>query len=469
MKIKILIISFLLLASIARSQGHKIEVSISNHNDTSLILGYHFNKQMLVEDTAYINSKGTYIFENNTPLKQGMYVIYINSEKLFDVLIGVDQKLTINIDANELIPSLKIDGSKESSAFLDYQKFIQDKQAEAKGLQSKLKGETLPESEKELLKKQLQGMGKDVQNKAEQLIQAHPKSFLSVFLKGLQEIQVPEMKAPHTSANKDSIIQQKRFRYYKTHYFDNIDFKDERLLRTPYFANKIERYLTQTLVIPDSIINGIDQMINMADGNKEVQDYLIKFLFNWANESKVMGMDGVMVHVGEKYYLSGRADWASEEFITKLRERVDKLKPNLIGKTAPDFKMESITGEVFRLSEIDATFTILIFWEPECGHCEKEVPKLYNEVWHKYADKGVKIVAIYTQHKREPWQQFIEENTLDEWINLYDPYNQSGFRNNYDIYSTPVIYILDKNKQIKAKRIAAEQIPGFLDHYLKLL
>jgi len=466
-KLYFLLLTFIIPISVS-GQSADINVSIENHNDSSLILGYHFNKQMLVQDTAFINSEGSFSFHTDEPLKQGIYVIYLNSEKLFDVLIGKNQNLNISVDANNLLPSLSIEGANESSKFLEYQKFIQTKQVEAKELQEKLKIET-EDKEKDRLRKQLQDMGKDVQEKADLLIQSNPNTFLAAFLKGLQEIDVPEMKATGNSANPDSVIQQKRFNYYKAHYFDNINFKDERFLRTPYFASKIERYLTKTLILPDSINKGIDQLIEMANGNNEVQDYLIKFLFNWANESKVMGMDAVMVHVGEKYYLSGRAEWANEEFITKLQERVDKLKPNLIGSIAPDFKMESITGEVFRLSEIDALFTILIFWEPECGHCEKEVPKLNKEVWQKYANKDIKIVAIYTQHKKEPWQKFIETNALEEWIHLYDPYNQSGFRNNYDIYSTPVIYILDKNKIIKAKRLAAEQVPGFLDHYLKLL
>ncbi|MCU4175528.1 redoxin domain-containing protein [Carboxylicivirga sp. N1Y90] len=470
MNIKYIPLLFILLIATfsSNAQGHNINVSVSNSNDTSIILGYHFNKQMLVQDTAYINPEGGFTFEGNAPLKQGIYVIYLNSEKLFDVLIGKEQKLNINIDANNLPHSIIINGSNESSNFLEYQKFIQTKQREAKSIQDVLKAEE-ETSNKEKLQQQLRDMGDEVQQKALQLIQANPNTFLASFLQGLQEVEVPEMNAPEGTANPDSIIQQKRFDYYKAHYFDNIDFQDERFLRTPYFANKIERYLSQALVVPDTINKGIDQMIEKAEGCDEVQDYLIKFLFNWANESKVMGMDRVMVHVGEKYYLSGKADWANEEFIAKLQERVDKLKPNLIGNIAPDFKMESITGEVFRLSEIDALFTILIFWEPECGHCEKEVPRLNKEVWQKYADKGVKIIAIYTQHEKEPWQKFIEDNALEEWIHLYDPYNKSGFRSNYDIYSTPVIYILDKNKQIKAKRLAAEQIPGFLDHYLKLL
>ena len=112
--------------------------------------------------------------------------------------------------------------------------------------------------------------------------------------------------------------------------------------------------------------------------------------------------------------------------------------------------------------------TLLIFWDPDCGHCKKELPKIKEEVYDLYAEHGVKVVTVYTQVEEEKWKKFLEEKDLTEWINLYDPYNQSNFRNNYDIYSTPVLYVLDKDKKILAKRIGVEQLPDFLDHYFEL-
>jgi len=449
------------------AQSCKIDVIIADYNEESIILGYYFNKQMFVEDTIPL-SNGKYSIENQEPLKQGIYIIYLNSEKFFDILIGEDQTFSISTSANNLLEKLEIKGAKESIAFMDYQKFLRSKQSEAKVIQDELKS-TEGEEIKKKLANQLQGFGDEVKQRAKSTIDANPNTFLALFLKGLQEIEVPEMSAPADSANPEKTVQQLRFNYFKAHYFDNIDFQDERLLRTPYFSDKIERYLSQVLVIPDSILIGCHKIIAKSEGNKEMEKYLIQFLFNWANESKTMGMDAVMVDLADAYYLSGKADWVDQEFLAKLKERVDKIKPTLLNKVASDFKMQSFTGEFYKLSEIRAPFTILVFWEPECGHCKKEIPKLNEEVWQKYSNQGIKIVAVYTQHNKEEWEDFITEHALEEWIHVYDPYNQSGYRNNYDIYSTPVIYILDKDKKILAKRLGVEQIPGFLDHHLKNL
>jgi hypothetical protein len=76
-------------------------------------------------------------------------------------------------------------------------------------------------------------------------------------------------------------------------------------------------------------------------------------------------------------------------------------------------------------------------------------------------------LGIYTQFKKEEWLKFIEEQELDNWINGWDPYNQSNYRHYYDIKSTPSIYLLDKNKNIIGKRIDVETVEKILEDEFK--
>ncbi len=450
------------------AQSYNIDVSIGGCSDSTLILGYYFNNKMLVKDTTYINNDGTYTFSGEDKLDEGIYIVYLQNQSYFDVLIGQDQIFSINTKKNDLLNQMTIKGAQESSDFLAYQQFLVSKQKEAVQLQEQIKA-AADAKKKEELQEEIKALSFEVKNKYKDIVKVHPNSFVSIFLNATQDIEVPQMKAPENSSNPDSVVQRLRYNYYKAHYFDNLKMDDPRLLRTPIFTSKLDNYFQKVLIqIPDTIIKEAHRVIAMANANYEMEKYLIQHLFNMANESKIMGMDAVMVDLGEVYYLSGRADWVDDEFLSKLRERVDKIKPNIIGHAAADFKMQSYTEEYFKLSEIRANITILVFWEPECGHCEKEIPKLNEDVWRKYKDQDIKIVAVYTQIDQDSWIEFIHNHELDEWIHLYDPYNQSNFRNNYDIYSTPVIYILDKDKNILAKRIGAEQIPGFLDHHFKI-
>ena len=54
------------------------------------------------------------------------------------------------------------------------------------------------------------------------------------------------------------------------------------------------------------------------------------------------------------------------------------------------------------------------------------------------------------------------------WINVNGPRTLTGeLHGQYDIISTPVIYILNEQKEIIAKRLAVEQIEKFLENYYR--
>ncbi|WP_066631965.1 TlpA family protein disulfide reductase [Labilibacter marinus] len=462
-----LLLSFITFNGYSQNKGYAIDVTVNGWQDTTLILGHYFNKKMLVNDTIYLNGDGQGKFEGDNKLAGGVYIIYMPDQKYFDVIIDDEQHFSLSVDKSDPVQTLQVNGNKQEKAFNNYQKFIFERQSKATAINNNIKDKSKTEPDSvDIWKKQLSELSTEVNSYWDNILKEHEGTFLSSFVNAMREVTVPNFYEINES---DSLKQIRKYQYYKLHYFDNIDMKDDRLLRTPFFTSKLENFFSKLVVqMPDSVVKESIRVIDMAEGNKEMEKYLIQYTFNKANESKLMGMDAAMVALGEKYYLSGYADWVDEEFITKLEDRITKLKPNLIGNTAPDLLMMSPNSQHFKLSEVYAPVTVLVFWEPDCGHCKKEIPKLKEVVWDKYQDQGVKIFAVFTQHETEKWTEFITDNQLEEWMNVYDPYNQTNFRNLYDIYSTPVIYVLDENKKIIGKRIGAEQVPGFIDHHLKL-
>ncbi len=172
-------------------------------------------------------------------------------------------------------------------------------------------------------------------------------------------------------------------------------------------------------------------------------------------------MDAVFVYMTDNYYKKGDAYWVDSLQLQKIIKRSDQLKPTLIGKVAPDLKMKDAYLKDISLHGVKAKYTLLFIWDPECGHCKKEAPKLL-ELYNKIKTKGVEVYAVCTGVDHEKWQKFVDENNL-KWINVWDPYNTTNFRHIYDVYSTPILYILDENKKIVAKRIGVEQIEEIIE------
>jgi peroxiredoxin len=207
------------------------------------------------------------------------------------------------------------------------------------------------------------------------------------------------------------------------------------------------------LPIPDSVIKEGDALLAKARGTKEVFKYTLWWLTHNAESSKIMGMDVVFVHLVENYYMKGDATWLSREELNKYFERASKIAPNLIGNVAPEIVMEDLNKVKYSLSGVKAKYTLLIFWDPTCGHCTKEIPAVDSVLKSALKNKDIKVFAVKTEGPENKWTEFIEKNSLKKWLHVYDPERKSNYRSTYDVYSTPVIYVLDEKKIIKAKRI----------------
>jgi thiol-disulfide isomerase/thioredoxin len=210
-------------------------------------------------------------------------------------------------------------------------------------------------------------------------------------------------------------------------------------------------------------------------------------LFNHFAESKFMGMDVVYFHIAEFYYLPD-ATWSSPEFLTKLEENLEENKPTLIGQTAPNLIMRQIPpehfamamqdtaikrdphiGQDFFINSIDADYTILYFWEADCGHCQKATPVL-QEVYSRLKEKNVEVISVHVINSiegKEKWVDFINEHEMYDWINCWSPYSNE-FRKIYNLQSYPQLFIMDRNKKIVAKRITPEQAEKIINNLIEI-
>jgi peroxiredoxin len=180
--------------------------------------------------------------------------------------------------------------------------------------------------------------------------------------------------------------------------------------------------------------------------------------------SKIMGMDAIFVHMVKKYYATHQAYWTDSTQLAKMEERVYILEPLLIGKKAPQITMIDSTGKTISLYDVKANYTIAVFWDEDCSHCQKEIPRLQELYVNKLKGMGVQVYAIAAENKVKTWKKFVEDHHLN-WINVHQPddYKRAVTKKIFDIYSTPFIYVLDENKVIKAKHIDAEQVEGFIE------
>ena len=463
---KLLTLTACLLSFFATfSQEYKVILQTPNFKSGLAYLIYYFGNNKNIEDSALVNYKGVAMFTKHQKLPPGIYaIVFPGKTKLLDFFVDKEQLLTIRADTSDLINKTYISG-KENPLFQQYQKYISVK---GKMLQkehddynrSVTKADSIKhETNYNLLNKQLTVYRGNI-------ITTFPQSMLASLFKSMKEPAVP-IARPKT--REDSVA---NYNYYKKHYWDGISFTDDRIIRTPFFLPKVEKYFRDILVpSSDSIIREADYLLLLSRTNTE----MYKFLLNWLTDEyiypKYMGQDAVFVHLFERYHSKGISNWLNEKQMTAISNRAYMLMANLIGEKAADLEMVDSSGKPSFLYDVKADFTIVCFWDPTCSHCKEEVPKLDSVYKLKWKQHGVKIYGVLTEDEKPKWSQFIQEKHLDNWIHVYQTDStkkaevaaqRPGFRQLYDITQTPILYLLDSEKRIIAKKLTWQQMDDVL-------
>ena len=448
------------------SVGYNISVNISGLQDSSIFLAYHLGEKQYIKDTINLDKAGHGSIQGKEVLPDGIYMIVLPGKKYFEILISKDQHFSISCDYSDYFNTLKFSGSDENSAFIEYQKEWLAMQRQAAELAKRAQNNKQNSDSLETVTSAQKDQGDIMKSYLKNVVISNKDNLLATLVKALLPIEVPEFSITPDGPNPDSVRWVLNYNYNKDHFFDNIDLTDERLLRTPILYARLNAFFTNVVIqSPDSINKEIDKIVQKSIGNNKVFQFISVYLFNHFRESEIMGHDAVIVKLADDIYLSGKADWVSEEFKDDLRKQIELIRPNLIGKKGENLVMSSYKGIFVSLYDIEKEFTILYFWEPDCGHCKESTPKL-KDYYETVKDKNIEIFAVCTTSDKSKWTKYIEDNKIS-WINGWDPERSSHFDYYYNVQSTPMVYILDRNKKIIAKKLAVEEIGAFINNYRK--
>lgn len=450
--------------------AYEIKANIKPFNKGHLYLAYHFgNKQYLI-DSAKIEPSGDAVFTGTKKLQGGVYlIVFPEKNGWVECLIDKDLKLSLKADTSNLMQSMQFENSVDNTVFSQYQLKSFEIGTNINELRNKLTGKA-GEPAFDSINNTIKQLGQTMQDYRLDIQQKYPNGLLTSIFNMLQEPEIPSADK-HPKGKYDSVF---AYNYYKDHFWDGIRFTDERLIRTPVLQGKFDKYYDQVLPqVPDSLIVYADRMLQASKPNEEMFKFMLSSLTDKYVNPKYMGQDAVFVHLFEKYFLAGDADgWMNEQYKKFVYDRGYSMMSNRIGLKAAELQMMDTLGKPFLLSAVQAPFTVICFWDPTCGHCKEEVPKMDSIFQAKWRKNGVKLIGVMVDGGKQNWLKFIKENKLSGWTHIYQTdemkdkiykAGKPGFRQLYDVYQTPMAYLLDNNKNIIAKKLNYLQMDEFME------
>ncbi|WP_439504958.1 redoxin domain-containing protein [Sediminibacterium sp.] len=450
------------------TSGREIAITLTPLKNCTVYLGSYFGKGMTLVDSARLDQNSKGVFKGPKKLTTGIYFVVSPSYTIqFELLMDEKQQFSILADTSAK-ESVIINGSPDNDLFKDYASF------------SNVKGRTLQELKKALqaanggeanqIKLSITATEKEIKQYQSNIHKKYPQSLLSALFHIMQRPELPPV--PVVNGKPDSVYP---YQYVKQHFWDNVLFNEDRLLRTPFFEPKLDEYFKYYVSAdPDSIIVEVKQMLLMAKTGKEIYPYLLTKFTNKYIQPEFMGQDKVFVYLFENFYAKGDTVLLNPASRKSITERAYSLMANQIGQQAPVLNLTDTSGKKIGLYSIKAPFTIVTFWDPNCGHCKDEIPR-YDSIYKaKWKMNGVAIysVNIY-ENENTAWKKFITDKQLSsDWYQVYQTKEDKmaeekaglpNYRQLYDIFKTPTVYLLDDKKRILAKQLSLEQFDALMD------
>ena len=449
--------------------GHNIEITLKPYKNTKVYLGTNYGQNRVLADSAILNDASVGYFKGKEKLTPGIY--FIVSPKysiLFEFLVDEGQQFKIIADTLSLV-DYKIIGSKDNDIFSSYSKSMNQLGAQRNQLeQAYNSAATASDSLKYL--EALKKMDTSFKQERQKIITTAPNSMMRFFLDVLQRPELPAI--PIINGMADSTYP---FYYVKNHYWDNVVFNDNRLLRTPFFEAKLDEYFKNYVSRePDSIIEEVQYMLTVAKTGKEIYPFLLFKFTNKYISPEFMGQDKVFLHLFQNFFSKGDTVLLNNDSKKAITERAYSIMANLIGNPAPPLNLNTMDNKLFSLYNSPATYTFIAFWDPTCGHCKEEMPRVDSFYTKNWKQLGVQVIGVNTNVKElASWKQFITEEHFDAgWMHVYQ--TEAAFnaeitagkattiRQLYDVFKTPTFYLLDKDKKIIAKNLTVDQFHDFL-------
>lgn len=448
---------------------YDINITIKPYQNKCIYLGYYYGNKRGILDSLCLDDNGKGYFKGEKSLPSGVYFIVTPQKTvLFEFLIDKDQYFDIQADTAGVNKNIQFTNSPDNQLFQQYSNTIyilvqKIKEGEKNLITAK------NNSEKTILQKQIDAYNQQIENYRANIIKKYPVSLLSLIFRTMREPSKPILNK--TSTKLDS------FYYYKKHYWDDIQFYDGRLVHTPIFESKLDRYFGQ-LVSPaaDSINREMDWMLLYAQNDSTMYRFLVsKFIDEYINP-KIMGQDAVFVHLFEKQIATGKVNWLNEEQKKYIFNRAYSVMTNLIGQQGADIHLADTTDRIVSLYNVKGPYTLVCFWDPNCGHCQHLMPKLDSIYEAKWKNRGLKIFAVMIESNKETWIKYIQDNHLQDWINVYytdalrnkeSISKKPSYRQLYDAFFTPTLILLDENKRIIAKNLTYLQLDDFMNFRMR--
>lgn len=211
----------------------------------------------------------------------------------------------------------------------------------------------------------------------------------------------------------------------------------------------------------------------MKDGYSRINadmDFRIKYLINkYKDQPAVLYALNNLSWKRDPELLMSTLDNLTKKYpwLTQAKRKKQEILDNMAqtakianGKKAPDFAFPDVNGKKWSPKDFKGKYLIIDFWASWCGPCRAEIPHL-KEVYKKYKNKGLEILAVSVDAKEADWKKAMAEEKM-AWPQI-NAKESKPVMASYLFSGIPYLVVVDKEGNIIEKNLRGESLDKKLE------
>lgn len=429
------------------AQNYRLEIEVDHLEPSEVYLANFYGDRNSVIDTAYSDTTGRIAFIMPASYPSGMYRIFLTKEVFFDIIFNKED-IVIETDYNDLYESLVVMESEENQLYYEFLRTKHEFRRKFELLAPLNDYYPRTDSFFQTARTQYIEVQAGILVYMNDLLEKHPDRWVTRIIRQ----QKPLFFDP-------SMDEYARRDYLIEHFFDNYDFNDIELVRTNVYTSAAIEYMSMYSnpnytqeQLENAFIKAVDKIMYETLDNSFVYEFIVEYLVGGFERYH---FEKVLDYIAENYTPE---QCENEDRKSDLQTRLTKYAELSIGKKAPNIESTDQLGNAVDLSRIKSDYTLVIFWASWCPHCNTMLPDIHAIYQSSINPKTMQVLSYSIDTEKEAWTKALGTDNFT-WINASDLQGwDSQAAIDYNVYATPTMFLLDKQKNIVAKPITLDEL-----------
>lgn len=443
--------------SSAQFADYEVKLWIYDFEDSLVFIkGAYGQNAALLLDTLKMQKDGSFVMKGN--YHSGIVIVSSLQEDLFSFLLDKGKKFTIDIFPDGFY---EVKGSIENDRYLEYQKM--NKKYRTVMHECNAIAKEQPEK-KDSLQAVLYKARKTFSDYQQSFYKLYPENLMSVLVRA---VTAPQLDKKYIDEN-GNIKQGMEAEYayvYRSKFWDSFDFRDERIMGTPYFYKKFQTYIDKmTMQTVDSVFSSLKYFIDYANsqGGQLYSDYIIDLYLKRYSRLPFSFNEAIYVKMVDSLFNDKYTPWLFQGEKDFHMAKAEQLRHFLPTNPFPEITAQTLENKSLRLYDLKHRYTVVFFWSAGCESCKKNIDELKN-FYKDYKDKyDFEIFSIEMGGNIEETKKQLQEEPFD-WTVVQSNPTQINKLYGLDIDHTPEIYILDNEKRILNKTALYQHVQAVIE------